>query len=48
MLNKKALLESLSSPEGINKIITAIIILGTINAIFITDSVTFTYIEAKK
>ena len=42
------LLEYLSSPEGINKIIVGIIIIGFINAIFITYSVRSTYGAAKK
>ena len=48
MLDQKALLEYLSSPEGINKIIVGIIIVGAINAIFITYSVRSTYGAAKK
>tara|TARA_B100000214_G_scaffold375134_1_gene360206 strand:+ start:2266 stop:2460 length:195 start_codon:yes stop_codon:yes gene_type:complete len=43
-----SLLEFLSSPEGINKIIIGIIIVGAINAIFITYSVRSTYGMAKK
>ena len=43
MFNQEALLEYLSSPEGINKIIAGIIIVGAINAIFITYSVRSTY-----
>ena len=43
MFNQEALLEYLSSPEGINKIIVGIIILGAINAIFITYSVRSIY-----
>ena len=43
MFNQEALLEYLSSPEGINKIIVGIIIVGAINAIFITYSVRSTY-----
>ena len=42
------LLEYLSSPEGINNIILVIIIVGAINAIFITYSVRSTYGVAKK
>ena len=48
MFNQNALLEYLSSPEGINKIIVGIILVGAINAIFITYSVTITYRAAKK
>tara|TARA_B100001029_G_scaffold170636_1_gene166648 strand:+ start:798 stop:995 length:198 start_codon:yes stop_codon:yes gene_type:complete len=48
MFNIDALLENLSSPEGINKIIVGIIIVGAINAIFITYSVRSTYGMAKK
>ncbi len=48
MFNTDTLLEYLSSPEGINKIIVGIIILGAINAIFITYSVRSTYGMAKK
>ena len=48
MFDKDALLEYLSSPEGINKIIVGIIIVGAINAIFITYSVRSTYGSAKK
>ena len=48
MFNQEALLEYLSSPEGINKIILGIIIVGALNAIFITYSVRSTYGAAKK
>tara|TARA_Y100001968_G_C19134850_1_gene608537 strand:+ start:60 stop:269 length:210 start_codon:yes stop_codon:yes gene_type:complete len=48
MFNQDSLLEYLSSPEGINKIIAGIIIVGAINAIFITYSVRSTYGAAKK
>ena len=48
MFHKDTLLEYLSSPEGINKIILGIIIVGAINAIFITYSVRTTYGAAKK
>ncbi len=48
MFNKYVLLEYLSSPEGINKIIVGIVIAGCINAIFITYSVRNTYGMAKK
>ena len=48
MFDQEALLEYLSSPEGINKIIVGIILLGAINAIFITYSVRTTYAAAKR
>ncbi len=48
MFDQDALLEYLSSPEGINKIIVGIIIVGAINAIFITYSVRSTYGALKK
>ena len=48
MFDQEALLEYLNSPEGINKIIVGIIIVGAINAIFITYSVRSTYGAAKK
>ena len=48
MFDQDALLEYLSSPDGINKIIVGIIIVGAINAIFITYSVRSTYGAAKK
>ena len=48
MFDQDALLEYLSSPEGINKIIVGIIFVGAINAIFITYSVRSTYGVAKK
>tara|TARA_Y100001968_G_scaffold316422_1_gene344223 strand:+ start:305 stop:511 length:207 start_codon:yes stop_codon:yes gene_type:complete len=48
MFDTAALLEYLSSPEGMNKIIVGIIIIGAINAIFITYSVRSTYGMAKK
>ena len=47
MLNQDALLEYLSSPEGINKIIVGILIVGALNAIFISYSVRRTYGAAK-
>ena len=47
MLNQDALLEYLSSPEEINTIIVGIILVGAINAIFITYSVRNTYGAAK-
>ena len=48
MFNQDALLEYLSSPEGINKIIVGIILIGAINAIFITYNVRSTFGAAKK
>ena len=48
MFDQDALLEYLSSPEVINKIIVGIIIVGAINAIFITYSVRSTYGAAKQ
>ena len=48
MFDQDALLEYLSSPEGINKIIVGIILVGAINAIFITYSIRTTYGAAKK
>ncbi len=48
MFDQDALLEYLSSPEGINKIIVGIIIIGAINAIFITYSVRSTFGAVKK
>ena len=48
MFDQDVLLEYLSSPEGINKIIVGIIIIGAINAIFITYSVRSTFGAAKK
>ena len=48
MFDQDALLEYLSSPEGINKISVGIIIIGAINAIFITYSVRSTFGAAKK
>ena len=48
MFDQDALLEYLSSPEGINKIIVGIIIVAAINAIFITYSVRSIYGAAKK
>ena len=47
MFNEAVLLEYLNSPEGMNKIIVGIIIVGAINAIFITFSVRSTYGAAK-
>ena len=43
MFDLEIMLEYLSSPEGINKIIVGIILVGLINAIFITYSVRKTY-----
>ena len=48
MFDQDALLEYLSSPEGINKIIVGIIIVGAINAIFISYSVRSTYGAVRK
>ena len=48
MFNQEVLLEYLSSPEGINKIIVGIIIVAAINAIFITYSVRSTFGAEKK
>ena len=48
MFDQDALLEYLSSPEGINKIILGIIIIGAINAIFITYSIRSIFGAAKK
>ena len=48
MFDQQALLDYLSSPEGINKIIAGIIFIGAINAIFITFSVRSTYGSVKK
>ena len=48
MFNTDAFLEYLNSPEGINKIIVGIILVGAINAIFITYSIRTTYGMAKK
>ena len=48
MFNTDVLLEYLSSPEGINKIIVGIIIVAGINIIFISYSIRSTYGIAKK
>ena len=48
MFDQESLLEYLSSPEGINKIIIGIILLGAINAIFITYSIKSIFGAAKK
>ena len=48
MFDQGALFEYLSSPEGINKITIGIILVGAINAIFITYSVRSTFGAAKK
>ena len=48
MIDQEALLDYLSSSEGINNIVVGIILVAAINAIFITYSVTITYRAAKK
>ena len=48
MFDQEALFEYISSPEWINNIIFAIILVGAINAIFITYTVRSTYGAAKK
>tara|TARA_B100000965_G_scaffold358215_1_gene337453 strand:+ start:455 stop:661 length:207 start_codon:yes stop_codon:yes gene_type:complete len=48
MFDQQALLEYLSSSEGMNKIIVGIILVGALNAIFITYSVRSTYGAVKK
>ena len=48
MLNIDYLLEYLSSPVGINKIIIGIIIVAALNALFITYSIRMTYGKVKK
>ena len=48
MFNQDDLLVYLSSPAGINKIIVGIILVGAINAIFITYSVRRTFGAAKR
>ena len=48
MFDQEALLEYLSSPEGVNKIIVGIILVATINAIFITYSIRKIYGAAKQ
>ena len=48
MFKQEVILESLSSPEGINKIIVGIILVGAMNVIFITYSVRRTYGASKK
>ena len=48
MVNTDALLEYLSSTEGINKIIVGIILVAAMNVIFITYSIKSTYGMAKK
>ena len=48
MFKQEALLEYLSSPEGINKIVVGIILVGAINAIIITHNIRSTYGAAKK
>jgi len=47
MFDQQVLLEYLSSSEGINTIIVVIILIGAINAIFITFSVRSIYGRAK-
>tara|TARA_B100000700_G_scaffold201761_1_gene221892 strand:- start:111 stop:314 length:204 start_codon:yes stop_codon:yes gene_type:complete len=47
MFDLQALLDYLSSPEGINKVIVGIIFVGVINAIFLTYSIRITYGAAK-
>tara|TARA_B100000579_G_C22068766_1_gene504790 strand:+ start:97 stop:303 length:207 start_codon:yes stop_codon:yes gene_type:complete len=47
MFNIDALLEYLSSPAGLNKIIFGIVVVGAINTIFIIYSVRSTYGMAK-
>ena len=48
MFDQGVLLEYLSSPEGLNKIIVGIILVGAINAIFIAYSVRSTYGAVKR
>ena len=48
MFDPEAMFEYLSSPEGMNKIIIVIILVGAINAMFITYSVRKTYGAEKK
>ena len=48
MMNIDILLEYLSSPEGINKIIVGIIIVAALNALFITYSIRRIYGMTKK
>ena len=48
MYNTDYLIKYLSSPEGINTIIVGIIMVGALNAIFLTYSVKSTYGIAKK
>tara|TARA_B100000945_G_C20267066_1_gene542102 strand:- start:704 stop:910 length:207 start_codon:yes stop_codon:yes gene_type:complete len=48
MFDQEAILDYLSSPEGINKIIVVIILVGAMNAILITYSVRTTFGAAKK
>tara|TARA_B100000700_G_scaffold303912_1_gene375984 strand:- start:806 stop:1012 length:207 start_codon:yes stop_codon:yes gene_type:complete len=48
MLDQEVLLEYLNSPQGINKIIVVIIIVGAMNAIFVTYSIRSTYGKAKE
>ena len=48
MFDQETLLQYLRSPEGINQIIVGIILVGAINAIFITYSVRSTFGAVKK
>ena len=48
MFDQQVLLEYLSSSEGINKIIVGIIIIGAMNAIFISYSIRRTFGVAKR
>ena len=48
MFDQHALLDYLNSPEGVNVIIIGIIIVGAINAIFISFSVRSMYGALKK
>ena len=48
MFDQEVLLEYLSSPEGINRIIIGIILVGAINVVFLTYSVRSTYGAARK
>jgi len=48
MIDQEALLDYLSSSEGINNIVVGIILVAAINVIFITYTVTSTYGAVKK
>ena len=48
MSDQQALLEYISSSEGINKIVVGIIVAGAINAMFMTYSIRRTYGAPKK